>query len=865
MPLVPSVKITMPQLPPEFVVRSELLAELNAGAGDVVLVCAPGGYGKTLLLADWSRTSTAVDTAWVGVDRDDNDPQRLWSSVVAAIAGCPSVPQHSRLHDPRAWQHGGSRPEFIGELADTLQALPLPIRLILDDVHELGDPQILHGMRSFIRVKPATVQLVLSSRFDPPLSLARLRVAGRLKELRAAQLSFTPHQAAELLGNSGLRLSPPQVELLHRRTGGWVAGLRLAALGLAESAEREGFLSQFCGDDRSVADYLVGEILSGLAVDEQEFLRVISISDPVPTGLAAALSAREDAGSVLDRLERRTSLVTAVGSRRESYRVQELLRTYLLADLQRQGARQVARLHVVAAQWWAGRHQPVPALEHAAHSRDHALVTDLLHRFAVPLIVAGDHGPLRRALASVGAHDMAADPWLALASALANVEAGELSAAQGDLRHARRCWPAHAAVGLTVLRAAAEQLGAVPAGAAPAIPEEDLPVEPELEALARLSRGMALLERNDRGAARVEFDAALALSARHGFGYLRMQCLVLQGVVACTSEVRSMRVVSSEALDTAAEHGWEGSTWSAAASAMLAYSELQRCAAGDAKRLTADALASGRAVSSPSPLRFCLRAVHGAATFDLGDRAVGLAELQRARSDFGAHAAGPEQCAAMAMLEFRAALLLGHSAAARTVLGWLTERVGESAELLLMRAWTETAAGRHDRARILIGPVLDGSVPALVSHTAVDGWLLETSIAVVVGERPAARRALGTALALAEPLLALRPFAQARPGVRELLVHQHGSFGASEEFADRALAAGAGHGRQQTPLSEREITVLGLLPSLLSLDEIALDLAVSVNTVKSHLRSIYTKLGVSSRRLAVLAGHEHGLLTNGVR
>ena len=156
-------------------------------------------------------------------------------------------------------------------------------------------------------------------------------------------------------------------------------------------------------------------------------------------------------------------------------------------------------------------------------------------------------------------------------------------------------------------------------------------------------------------------------------------------------------------------------------------------------------------------------------------------------------------------------------------------------------------------------------MPALVSHTMVDSWLLETSIAVVVGERPAARRALQTALALAEPLLALRPFAQAGPGVRELLVHQHGSFGAPNEFVERALAAGAGHERQQTPLSEREITVLALLPSLLSLDEIALDLTVSVNTVKSHVRSIYTKLGVSSRRLAVLAAHEHGLLTNDVR
>ena len=260
---VPRVKITVPQLPPEFVVRSELCADLDAGAAaDVALVCAPAGYGKTLLLADWSRTSTAVDTAWVGVDRDDNDPMRLWSSVVAAIAGCPSVPRNSRLHD-RVGLAAHALPEFIAELADTLQALPQPIRLILDDVHELVDPQVLHGVQTFIRLKPATVQLVLASRLDPPLSLPRLRLAGRLWELRAEQMSFTPQQTAALLENSGLRLSPPQVELLHRRTGGWAAGLRLAALGLRESASREAFLAQFSGDDRSVADYLAGRSSPG--------------------------------------------------------------------------------------------------------------------------------------------------------------------------------------------------------------------------------------------------------------------------------------------------------------------------------------------------------------------------------------------------------------------------------------------------------------------------------------------------------------------------------------------------------------------------------------------------------------------------
>jgi LuxR family maltose regulon positive regulatory protein len=867
MPLVPAVKITVPQIPPEFVAREELYGDLDAGAdADLSLVCAPAGYGKTLLLADWSRRSTAVDTAWVGVDRDDNDPIRLWASIVAAIGGCPSVPPESRLRSPRAWRPG-ALPEFVAEFVDALQALPQPIRLILDDVHELVDPEALHSVRILTRIKPGTVQLVLSSRLDPPLSLPRLRLGGRLRELRAAQLSFTRRQAAALMAKSGLHLTQQQVEVLHRRTGGWAAGLRLAALGMGRSADRDTFLTQFSGEDRSVADYLVGEILSGLPENLQEFLRVISISNPVPTGLAAELSGLDEAGSMLDRLEHQTSLVAATGWRREAYSVQELLRTHLLADLQRQGRRRVAELHAVTARWWAGQDDPVQALEHAAQSREPALLTDLLHRFAVPLLLAGEHEPLRRALSSVGAHATATDPWLSLASALSNLEAGELLAARGDLRHARQFWPAHGPEALGVLRAVAEQFGAGTPDPTPSAlaNTDELPAEPELEALARLSRGNARLEHDDRAAARTEFDAALTLSRRHGFDYLQMQCLALLGVVAATSgDLRTMRAVSSEALVAAADHGWEGTSWSTAATAMLAYSELMRSEAVAAERLAAEGLAPGPAVVSPQ-LWFTLQAVHGAAVFDLGDRAGGLAELQQARSDFGADETGAEQCAAMALLEFRAALFLGHSAAARSALAWLAERTGDSGDLLTMRASVESAGGRRDHARSLIHPVLDGSVGTLLPYTAVDAWLLETSIAVTAGERPAARHALLTALAVAEPLDAVRPFTLAEPSVRELLVHQHGSFGAWDEFADRALAAGAGRKPQRAILSEREITVLGLLPSLLSLDDIAADLTVSVNTVKSHVRSIYAKLGVSSRRLAVLAAHEHGLLGSGAR
>jgi LuxR family transcriptional regulator, maltose regulon positive regulatory protein len=867
-PLVPHAKITVPQLPPEFVVRSGLRASLEASsAADVTLVCAPAGYGKTLLLADWTHTSTSSDTAWVGLDRDDNDPRRLWAAIVASLDACPSVQRSSRLQIPRVW-HVGALPEFLAELVDAYEAVTRPIKLVLDDLHELVAPEAMHGLEILIRNHPAGIQLVLSSRCDPPLSLPRLRLAGRLRELRAAQLRFSLAETTELLERSSLHLTPTQVELLHRRTGGWAAGLRLAALGVAGSADRNGFLAQFSGDERTVADYLVGEVLAGLPEDVQEFLRVISISEPIPGGLAAVLSGRQDAGSVLDTLEHETALLTPTGPQRDSYCIQELLRTHLLADLRRHGPKWAAELHGAAACWWADQHDPTRALDHAVLSHESGLLTELLHRFGVSLILSGQHAPLRRALACAGAHAVATDPWLALISALVHLEAGELPTAQDDMHHAQQSWPTDGDVGLAVLRAVAEKLSAgrsAPAASSPVVSDMEigeLPPEPELEALARLGRASARRDQGDLVGAGAELELALVLSRRHGFDYLAMQCLALQGVIAgVTGDVRAMRTVSGQAVAAAAEHGWECSLWSATGMAMLGYAALMRTETAEAERLAADGLALGVASSSPQ-LQFALRAIHGAAVFDGGERTSGLTELQQARSKLGDLGAGPEQVAAMAMLEFRAALMLGHVTAARTALGWLAERTGDTGELHVMRGWAEACSGSPEHARAAVRPVLQETTSALLPQTMVDAWLLETSVTLAAGERAAARRALQAALAVAERLDVLRPFAQAGTGIRELLVYQQGSFGAAEAFAERALAAGARHRTPHAALSERELTVLRLLPSLLSLGEIAADLTVSVNTVKSHVRSIYAKLGVSSRRLAVLAAHEQGLLTN---
>ena len=614
---VPRAKIAIPQLPPEFVLRAALRADLQAGSGaEAVLVCAPAGYGKTVVLADWAHASTGVDIAWVNLDRDDNDPRRLWASVVAALAACPSASPTSRLHAPWVWRPG-AQPEFLAELADAVQELSRPVSLILDDVHELVDPVALYGVQTLMRNRPTNLQLILSTRLDPPLSLPRLRLAGRLWELRADRLRFSPEDAATLLEKSGLRLTAAQVDTLHQRTGGWAAGLRLAALAVARTADPDAFLDQFSGDDRSVADYLVGEILSRLPEDIQEFLRVISISDPIPSGLAAELSGREEAGSLLDRLEHQTSLLTTVERRRDEYRIQELLRTYLIADLQRQGPTRSAELHATAARWWAGRDRPIMALDHAGRSRNPTLLSELLRRFAVPLILTGDHGPLRRALSSLGTHATASDPWLALTAALTRLESGDLSAARADLRHVRQCWPSHDSMDLAVLRAAVEQLAAPadersPTGAATDL--DAVSAEPSLEALARLSRGTALLERDDRAGARVELEAALDLGCRHDFHYLSMQCQVLLGVIACIGgEVRTMLTRSTEALAATTRHGWQGSTWSAAATSMVAHAALLRGEAPEAERLAAEGLALRHGVLSPL-LRFALQVVHGAAT-----------------------------------------------------------------------------------------------------------------------------------------------------------------------------------------------------------------------------------------------------------
>jgi LuxR family transcriptional regulator, maltose regulon positive regulatory protein len=857
---VPSSKIAVPELPPGFTPRPELLAYLDrAEPHQLVAVIAPPGYGKTLLLADWVRRS-GPPTAWVSVDHDDVTP-RLWSAILTALAALPVVPVDSLLH---RLAHSGSdsvRRDLVEDLIAALDELGTVVRLILDDVHDITARELLGDLSRLVQHRPATLRLILSSRTDPPIALPRLRLKGELHELRADRLRFSADDAATLMRSAGLRLTSYEIERLHSRTEGWVAGLRLATIALRHTSDTGTFIAQFSGDERSVADYLTSEVLSRLPTRKLDFLRATSVCARMPAGLAVALTERPDAAKILDDLGRETALVERTGT--ADYRIHSLLRTYLEASLLRHSPALHHNLNGVAARWWTD--EPAHALRHAERAGDRELIIELLHRMAIPLLLRGQAQPVRRGLDAVGPTGRSTNPWLALISALVHIDERDLPAAAADLHRARHLWPDGGEPELDLLRASVEILG--PGLGLLDVDDTYRPIQdqlnaPELEALWAMSRGVAVLgpgHEHDFDLASQHLDQAVRLARTHDFGYLEVQALsVIATLAGERADHRGMVRAASEAISAASRLGRHPSAWTSGASAMLAYADLLAGDTGSARTRAQQALDTVDALPAKTP--FALRAVLGCARADAGDSPGGLADMRSARAEAGDLICPQGLQAAMALLEHRTALLLGNPSAADDVREWLERRVGRAAEVLVMEAWTAAASGRYEAARAVVIPITTDSAPLLLQHTSIEVLLINAEAKLRADDITAGIADLDAALTMGETIGILRPFAYAGQRTRDQLPGRPAARGSGQFAKQLAAVCAAISAQPVTLLSAAETAVLALLPSLLNANQIAAELVISVNTVKTHIRSIYGKLGASTRREAVLRARERGLL-----
>jgi DNA-binding SARP family transcriptional activator len=390
------------------VIRASLFRRLG-GSARVSVVSGPPGSGKTVLLRSWvAHAGLAGQAGWVAAGRDDCDPRRFWLSVLDALrrtaAGSALVPEVTAAPDLDGWA-------VVERLLSNLAALRDPVWLVIDDVHEVG-PEVMRQLELLVLRAPSTLRFALATRRDVRLGLHRLRLAGGLAEIRAADLRFSAGEAAELFAAAGVNISSSAVALLHERTEGWAAGLRLAALSLAGHPDPERFAQEFSGSDRTVAEYLLAEVLDRQPEPVRRLLLRTSILERVNGKLADLLTGDDDGERVLQDLEEANAFVVSLDGTRSWFRYHQMFAGLLALELRRTGPGQVTGLHLAASQWFAAHGYPVEAIRHAQAAEDWDRAARLLADHWLGLYLDGRDTVAHELLAGFPAGVLAADAEL---------------------------------------------------------------------------------------------------------------------------------------------------------------------------------------------------------------------------------------------------------------------------------------------------------------------------------------------------------------------------------------------------------------------------------------------------------------------
>jgi LuxR family transcriptional regulator, maltose regulon positive regulatory protein len=879
-------KLGPPSMPGRVVVRPRLFALLDAGVErPVTLVAAPAGSGKTMLLTSWmAAVSPPGPVAWLSLDPGDNEPVRFWTYVLAALCRSGAVPAERGLQTLTPSPQGDDA--LLPMLLHGLEKLASPVVLVLDDLHEITEPRVLHGIEFLVRHAPPQLRLVLSTRADPPLPLHRLLVTGRLTQLRADDLAFTVAEVAELLAeyDYGPELSDDDLAVLQARTEGWAAGLRLAAVSMQHQPDRHRFVMELAGDERSLAGYLVSEVLERQPAELRSFLVRTCVVDRLSGELADALTGRDDGERTLAQLERANAFVVALGSRRDWYRYHPLFAGLLRYELRREAPHEVTGLRLRAARWYAGHGLPAEAVQQAVTMRDWGYAADLIAEHGFGLALHGQDQGLRDLLERLPAGVARLAPELALLTAAERIASGDEAAASLQLaREQERMLADDRRPRFTLILAVCRLLRADRAGDLDEVlaagrealaahaqlgPGDDMGgVAAAAWAVALSGLGSAELWTGELDAAEVHLQAGQAAALGAGLDDVRLDCVSGLALLHAVGGRLSLAVRTGEAAVGLAGERAGAAPAVAGALLALAWAHHQRDDLATAGSYLERA-SNGAGTALDRPLGAAIKMVGARLRYARADPVGALADLGAARGDL----AGSDPPRLLS--RWLATIEAGMHAPARDAgsAGVLPRSAGtgEPAAAPEAVALARRQLADDDPAGTVrtLSPFLAGAMPAADLDTRIRTWLLHALASHALGDADQAAASLRRAVDLAGPEDQRRIFLDAGAPGRALVARYRDRVDASWPFLDElALAALDPASAAVSPmpalierLSEREQAVLRYLPTMLTFGEIGSELFISVNTTKSHVRSIYRKLGVVGRRDAVRRARQLQLL-----